>query len=134
MHTYFAINDISQTKVEGLAGTEYIDKVGGSTNSYLQENDVFFNQEVDRIYTDPPSELRLKDGSTNNRVTIKSKGSKTAIVWNPWTKISKNSDDLTDDAYQQFVCIETANAVEDKVIIQPNGSHTLEAEFVITEE
>jgi len=75
----------------------------------------------------------LLDESSNRNITIKSKGSKTAIVWNPWIDISKNSVDLTDDAYQQFVCIETANAVEDKVIIEPNDSYTLKAEYSITE-
>jgi len=132
LHTYFAIDDVHQTKIHGLDKVTYIDKVGGKSETKLQINDLPIEQEVDRIYTDVPAELGLSDESTNRKVSIKSKASKTAIVWNPWIAISKESGDLADDAYRQFVCIETANAVEDKVIIEPSESHTLEAVYSIT--
>lgn len=134
MHAYFAIDDIHQISILGLDQVSYFDKVSGKTESVLQKNDLFIDQEVDRIYTDVPCELVLVDRESNRKVIIHSKGSETAIVWNPWIEISKNSGDLTDDAYQQFVCIETANAVEDKVIVEANASYFLEAEYVITEE
>ena len=133
LHAYFAIDEIQQTSVLGLDGVSYLDKVGGKTDSILQKGDVVIDQEVDRIYTNVSSELSLLDESSKRTVTIKAKGSNTAIVWNPWVEISKDSGDLSDDAYQRFVCIETANAVDDKVVVEPSGSHTLEAEYSIIE-
>ena len=130
LHPYFAIDQIDQTKVLGLDKASYIDKVAGETTLQLQSNDVTFNQELDRIYIDVPSELVLLDESSERKVKIKSKGSKTAIVWNPWIEISQKSGDLIDTAYQHFVCVETANAVDDKVIIESNQSHTMEAEYL----
>jgi len=97
-----------------------------------QAGDVEFNQEVDRVYTLSCNKkclpVMLFDGK-NKQVKIESKNSKTTVIWNPWAEISANSADLNDDAYKQFVCIETANAAEDVIEVLPNESFTLESEY-----
>jgi len=37
---------------------------------------------------------------------------------------------MRDDAYKEFVCIETANAFEDFVILETDKSHSLKVKIV----
>lgn len=132
LHAYFAIDDINKAKVDGLDKIHYLDKVTGSEKAELQVGEITVNQEVDRIYTNVPARTFLIDDKSKRKVEINSNGSKTTVVWNPWIEISKNSPDLTDDAYQRFICVETANAAEDVVVIEPNSSYKIEAEYIVT--
>jgi len=129
LHTYFAIADIKQTRVTGLDKVHYIDKTVESDTPIEQIGDVIVDQEVDRIYTDAPSEITLFDDDNNEQVSIRSSGSKTTVVWNPWAEGAAKMGDLTDDGYQYFICVETANAASDTVQIAPQESFIIEAEY-----
>ena len=131
LHTYFSIADIQQVQLEGLDGVQYLDMVNGANKTEVQLDGVNVNQEVDRIYTDAPNYATLIDTKSQREVTIKTSGSKTTVVWNPWIDISKSSGDLNDDAYQRFICVETANAAEDVVLVEPNESFKIEAEYTL---
>ena len=131
LHTYFSIADIQQVQLEGLDGVQYLDMVNGANKTEVQMDGVTVNQEVDRIYTDAPNYATLIDTKSQREVTIKTSGSKTTVVWNPWIDISKSSGDLNDDAYQRFICVETANAAEDVVLVEPNESFKIEAEYTL---
>lgn len=130
LHTYFKIGDISQVKVLGLEDVKYLDKVDGGTQKQ-QQGAVAIAQEVDRVYTDVPGELVIEDAALNRRIRIASEGSKTAIVWNPWAKISAEMADLEDDDYQRFLCVETANADKDIVEVLPGSEFRLVANYSV---
>ena len=87
--------------------------------------------EVDRIYTNVQPELVINDAALGRRIHIASTGSRTAVVWNPWAEICTNMADLANDAYQQFICVETANAAEDVIEIQPGSEHRLLASYAV---
>lgn len=53
LHTYFAVSSIDQVVVEGLAGVTYTDSLKGAAK-VVQEGQVVFDQEVDRIYLEAP--------------------------------------------------------------------------------
>ena len=129
LHAYFSVSDINQIHVEGLDKVEYIDTVGGVFETKVQEGEITVNQEVDRIYTNAPVQTKLLDKKLNRAVNIRSKGSKTTVVWNPWIDLSEKSADLENDAYQSFICIETANAADDAIVVEPNESFVIEAEY-----
>ena len=118
LHTYFAIGDINQVKVLGLENTTYIDKVDGGVEKQ-QQGVVEIAAEVDRIYTNVPKNLIIDDADFGRRILITSQGSNTAVVWNPWAKISAQMADLENEAYKGFVCVETTNAADDVVTIAP---------------
>ncbi|MGF1459166.1 MAG: D-hexose-6-phosphate mutarotase [Leptolyngbyaceae cyanobacterium] len=124
LHTYFAVGDITQTSVTGLDGTTYIDKVD-ELKVKSQSGDITIASEVDRIYQDVPQELTIQDAALNRRIRITSTGNKTAVVWNPWVDISVKSGDLTDDAYQRFICVETTNAADDVITVSPQSDYRL---------
>ena len=130
LHTYFTVGDISQVAVVGLDGADYIDKVDGGAQK-SQSGHVTVNQEVDRIYLDVPPELVIEDGALGRKVHVTSSGSKTAVVWNPWSEISAKSGDLTEDAYQSMICVETTNAATDVVQVQPQSEFRLTATYHI---
>jgi glucose-6-phosphate 1-epimerase len=130
-HTYFKVGDISQVEVVGLNGVSYLDKAA-SGQKLTQSGAVTVNQEVDRVYQDVLSqEIEIVDISLNRRIVITSQGSKTAIVWNPWSEISAKMADLDDDDYLHFICVETANAVSDVITVDPGAEVKLVANYRI---
>jgi len=129
-HTYFNAGDIRQVKVSGLENTQYIDKVNDN-QQINQLDDVTINSEVDRIYLNVDNELVVQDAALKRRIHITSKGNRTAVVWNPWAKISAEMADLQDDDYQRFICVETTNAATDSINIQPGSEFRLVAHYQI---
>lgn len=124
LHTYFTVGDITQTTVQGLDGTTYIDKVDNGKVK-PQSGPVAIAEEVDRIYQGVPAELMIEDAALNRQIRLTATGNQTAVVWNPWVELSAKSGDLTDDAYQKFICVETTNAADDVVTVPPQGDYRL---------
>jgi glucose-6-phosphate 1-epimerase len=130
LHTYFKVGHIDQVSVLGLEGLEYIDKADNAVHRY-QAGAVTISGEVDRIYRKVESELVIDDVALDRRIRIASRGSHTAVVWNPWAKISAEMGDLKDDDYERLLCVETANADLDVVRIAPGGEFCLAANYRI---
>jgi glucose-6-phosphate 1-epimerase len=132
LHSYFAVGDVAQTTVAGLDNCRYIDKaVGANGAAKTQHGEVHFGAEVDRVYARPPAELTVLDSARSRAIHIASTGSGTAVVWNPWAQIAAGMADLKDDAFQRFVCVETANAGDDVVTVSPGKTHRLTAEISV---
>ncbi|MGD1895596.1 MAG: D-hexose-6-phosphate mutarotase [Phormidesmis sp.] len=129
-HAYFLTGDISQVKVLGLEDTTYLDKANGGEEK-TQSGAVTVSAEVDRIYTDVKPVLMIEDGEKGRVIRISSEGSKTAIVWNPWIEIAEKMADLAAQDYQQFICVETANAVDDIAEVAAGGEYRLRAVYAI---
>ncbi len=129
-HTYFNIGDIGQTKVLGLEGCQYIDKVDNSMQKQ-QTGAVMINSEVDRIYLDVKNLQVIEDAALKRRIHITSKGNATAVVWNPWEKIAAEMADLQDSDYQRLICVETTNAAGDVIEVKPNSNCRLAANYCI---
>ena len=129
-HTYFKVGDISRVQVLGLENTQYLDKADGGVEK-TQVGGVVTIGEVDRIYLDVPNELVIDDSALNRRIRIKSSGSKSAVVWNPWVKIAASMADLDDSDYQRLICVETTNAATDIVEVPANGEFRLQAIYSV---
>ena len=93
LHTYFKIGDITSVQVCGLEDKKYIDKVDGGTQKN-QSGLITITEEVDRIYMDVSPELVIEDPTLKRKIRIKSTGSQTAIVWNPWVDNSVKMADF----------------------------------------
>jgi glucose-6-phosphate 1-epimerase len=129
-HTYFLVGDINRVHVLGLENTQYQDKADGGVEK-TQIGAVTIVGEVDRIYLDVTNELVIEDAALDRRIRIKSSGSKSAVVWNPWVKISASMADLDDDDYQRLLCVETTNAATDIVEVPAKGEFRLTAVYSI---
>lgn len=123
LHTYLCVGDVTQVSVSGLERMEYLDRVGLSAIRQ-QRGAVVFDQEVDRDYAARGSVV-LSDPSLGRQLKIRGEGSRSTVVWNPWIEKSQRLADLPDEAYQSFVCIETANAWRDELLLAPGAVHSL---------
>ena len=124
LHTYFAVSDVRKVQVEGLDGVAYIDTADGWAEKQ-QAGLLHFSAETDRIYLNTPTQLNIVDSDWQRRIQLTSEGSKSTVVWNPWTERAKAFDDMADDGWQGMLCIETANVLDDVVALAPGESHTL---------
>lgn len=129
-HTYFSVKDIHHATVSGLDGNSYLDKVDAGKQKQ-QSGNVRIDSEVDRIYLNVSNDLIIHDAALNRRIAIKSQGSQTAVVWNPWEKIAKEMADLLDDDYLRLLCVETTNAATDTILIQPGNQFSLIAHYQV---
>ena len=123
LHTYFDVSDIGDVEVFGLQNKPYLDTLTDEKSSDKQE--LTINAECDRVYQDVDRDIVLKD--KNREININAKGSSSAVVWNPWIEKGSRMAGMRTDAYREFLCIETANAFDDEVIIKPGETHTLSA-------
>lgn len=124
LHSYFAISDIHQVVVEGLDGRPYIETLD-DWQQRQQQGDLVFGGETDRIYLDLPSRLSLRDPGLKRQILLETRGSRSAILWNPWIAKAQRLSQFADDAWQRMLCIETANVMDDVIRLEPSASHTL---------
>ncbi|GJL75522.1 D-hexose-6-phosphate mutarotase [Nitrosomonas sp.] len=129
-HTYFKVGDITQTSVMGLQDCTYTDKVDNSAEK-KQEGVVTIASEVDRIYHNVSNTMIIDDKALDRCIQILSQGNKTAVVWNPWEKISAEMADLEDADYKRLLCVETTNAASDVIAIAPGQEFRLVADYSV---
>jgi glucose-6-phosphate 1-epimerase len=122
LHSYFTVDNISNTRVVGFQKSQYIDALN-EWKIETQDGDIEFKSEVDRIYQSAPSPIVLKDEKRELRIVTQ--GSNSTVVWNPWIEKAKQLSQFNDEDYKTMVCIETANAVNDAISLEPGQSHVL---------
>jgi len=124
LHTYFTVGDVRTISVRGLDGVEYLDRVG-TPQRVRQSGPVTIAGEVDRLYTGTGSTCIIEDPSLKRRIRIEKRGSLSTVVWNPGEKKAAAMGDFEENGYLRMLCVESANAGEDSVTIQPGETHTL---------
>ena len=124
LHSYFVVSDVRRVSAEGLSGLNYIETLE-NWQPRNQAGELSFTGETDRIYLDTPSQLSIVDPVWKRRIRLTSRGSRSAVVWNPWIGRATQLSDMADDGWQQMLCIETANVMDDIVHLAPGQSHTL---------
>ena len=130
LHAYFLVGNIEATQIFGLDGTTYIDKVDRGREK-TQSGAVEISGEVDRIYTGVVGDLLIDDTDLRRRIVIQAKGSRSAVVWNPWIGKATAMADLRNDAYQRMLCVETSNVGPDAVTLEPSEESRLMARYSI---
>ncbi|EXF44590.1 aldose 1-epimerase family protein [Pseudomonas sp. BAY1663] len=131
LHSYFAVSDIHRVAIEGLADRPYIDTLENWERRQQQGN-LHFSGETDRIYLDLPDTLSLVDQGWNRRIRLTSTGSSSAVLWNPWIAKAQRLSGFADDAWQRMLCIETANVLNDTIMLQPGQRHLIGVEIQTT--
>lgn len=124
LHSYFAVSDVRQARVEGVEGLGYIETLA-DWEQRQQQGALGFAGETDRIYLNTPAQLGIVDPQWGRRITLSASGSRSAVIWNPWTERARELADMADDGWQRMLCIETANVWDDVVTIAPGASSTL---------
>ena len=123
LHSYFKLSDISNAVVTGLDTKPCFDALTKETT--LQSEEITFNQEFDKVFQKVDSEIVLED--LEKTTIIKNEGSSSVVVWNPWIDKCRRMSAMKDEAYREFICIESANAFEDFIVLKSKQSHILKA-------
>ena len=124
LHSYLAVSAAADIGVTGLDGVDYLDKTDNQKRK-RQRGTVRFEGETDRTYLGTTAECVITDPGWNRWLRVAKSGSRTTVVWNPWVERSRNLEDMGDGAYTGMVCVETANAADDTVVLQPGQEHRL---------
>ena len=125
LHSYFHVADVRRVSVTGLEGVPYYSKVEGGT--HCSDQPITIDAETDRVYARTAATCVLHDPVSDRRITIVKTGSATTVVWNPWVDKSRAMPDFGDDEWPGMLCIETANALDDAITIEPGSSHMMAA-------
>ena len=128
LHTYFRVGNIAKTAVEGLDGVEYLDALDDFTRK-RQKGDIVFAENVDSVYVGSEGDRFIRDDALNRRIKISKEGSFSDVVWNPWTEKAAEMSDFDNDGYTRMVCVETANAFDDKRTVAPGDSVSITMEI-----
>lgn len=131
LHTYLRVGDISAVHVSGLADRHYVDQLNGGARRRQDGQPITFSGETDRVYLDTPDEVTVRDAALAREISIAKTGSLSTVVWNPWIDKGNRLGDLGDDGYKQMLCIETANAFENAVTVEPRARHRMTAEISV---
>jgi glucose-6-phosphate 1-epimerase len=130
LHTYLNVSDIHDIEIVGLDNMQYLDKLTDFSEQ-SQQGDISVEGEIDRVYLEPPAIVTLSDTPFGRDIVMTSTGNKTLVVWNPGPETVRQLSDIDAAAYKDFICIETANAVVDKVLIESGQQHHLTAIFQV---
>lgn len=123
-HTYFHVGDIHSVRLEGLDGCTYLDKTADFARKQ-QEGDITFNAETDRVYLNTQSDCIIHDPRMYRRIRIHKEHADSTVVWTPWAEKAAAMGDYTPDGWRQMLCVESANAAENVLQLQPGEKHTL---------
>lgn len=122
LHTYFSVSDIETIAISGVEGTPFVDYTDNRKEK-CEERTLTIHQEVNRVYVLTDAACTITDTALKRKIVIEKSGSRSTTIWNPWRE--SGIHDLPDDKYRAFVCIETTNALQDAVVLQPGESHML---------
>lgn len=125
LHTYFTVSDIANVTILGLEACAYLDKVAHDGHK-TQQGPITITAETDRIYLNTTADCLIVDSAWQRQIRVAKQGSRTTVVWNPWTDKSKQMADFGDDEYHGMVCVETTNAADDIITVPAGGDHTLQ--------
>lgn len=121
LHTYLAVDDVERTRVLGLDGVGYRDKV--SEERRVQDGAVHLRGETDRVYDSPGDRPGVVVADGRRELHLRPEGATQTVVWNPWAEKAAALDDVPDTAWRRFVCVETA-ATADRALAVPPGAAT----------
>ena len=113
LHTYLSTK-IAQAAIHGLAGSRYENSLGDSALQFDSHRLLHIDAEVDSLFFQVNTPVILT--ADDRTMTMQQVGFPDVVVWNPWVEGSAAIADLENDAYQHFVCIESA-AVEQPVTL-----------------
>jgi glucose-6-phosphate 1-epimerase len=125
LHTYLDLGDVRVVTVRGLGGARYLDKVDGGARKQELAADVRITGETDRVYEDHGGACAVDDPALGRRITLDKTGSRTTVLWNPWIAKAARMPDFGDDEWPGMICVETANALGDRVTLAPGAAHVM---------
>jgi D-hexose-6-phosphate mutarotase len=130
LHAYFKVGEIDDIQIEGLEGCDYIDLIDQNVRK-TQIGTVRFASETGKVYLNALKDCFVIDRTLGRTIKIEKSGSHSTVVWNPWLETAIKMNDLGSVAWKKMVCVETANALDNFVTLEPRSQHTLTVRYSI---
>ncbi|MBK6895630.1 MAG: D-hexose-6-phosphate mutarotase [Alphaproteobacteria bacterium] len=119
-HSYHPVNSLSMASVTGLEGLTYLDATDNFARK-TQIGPILFSAEVDRVYENVPETQTL---NTSPAIEISASNCPSAIIWNPGPELAKGMDDVGEENYQGFVCVERGAVHGNALTLPSDQSYT----------
>jgi len=126
LHTYLAVGDVERIRIHGLERTRYIDKVDGAREQRAGDEPLMLTGDTDRVFLDTTATCTVEDPVLRRRIVVAKGGSPVTVVWNPGREKGPGVADIG-DAWQRFVCVETAACTPHAVRLAPRARHAITA-------
>ena len=110
LHSYLAVREVEESRIEGLHGFSYRDKTDANRIKRDSGDVLVIEAETDRVYHDVSRPLLLRE--YDRSLGINADGFPDVVVWNPWVERSAAMADLPDDGFRRMLCVEAAAARE----------------------
>ena len=110
LHTYLAVSEVEEIRLEGLANSEFRDKTQGDALRRDTGDHLGIEAETDRIYRDVGNALLLRD--RGRHLAIHAEGFPDVVVWNPWETRCRELPDMADGDFRRMLCVEAAAAAQ----------------------
>ncbi|MGE5610952.1 MAG: D-hexose-6-phosphate mutarotase [Bacillota bacterium] len=130
LHTYFAVGDVRQVAISGLADAVYLDKTDGMRRKMQGAEALGIAGETDRAYLNTRATCFIDDPVIGRRITIEKEGSDSTVVWNPWVDKSRAMADFGDEEWPGMLCVESGNVVDNAVTLGAGQGHVMRVRYV----
>jgi len=132
LHTYFHVSDVENVKVLGLDECVFVDLLDGNQRRQ-QKGPITFGGEVGRIFVSCDNATVIEDRALGRAIYVVGAGSRSLAVWNPGLTTASKMPDLGSEGWRTMVCVETANALENAIQLEPGNSHTTTAIYSVVD-
>ncbi|HUC62453.1 MAG TPA: D-hexose-6-phosphate mutarotase [Alphaproteobacteria bacterium] len=119
LHHYFAVGDIGDVTVHGLAGHAYLDKMEDRQRKIEAAEAVRIASQTDRIYLGVAGAVEIRDRRLGRAIRVERRNAASTVLWNPWT--TQKMDDFEQAEYRHMICVEAGNVAPDAVTLAPGG-------------
>lgn len=130
-HTYYAVADARKVSIDGLGGVTYLDKVDDMKQKVQPAGALALEGRTDRPYLDTEATCVLHDPAGKRKIVVAKEGSRSTVVWNPWSDGAATMPDMEQDGWMRYTCIETANVGVDTITLAPGKTHTMKAHITL---
>jgi glucose-6-phosphate 1-epimerase len=127
LHTYLSVGDVERIRIHGLERTRFLDKTDGMREKRTGDEALMLAGETDWVFLDTAATCTVDDPVLARRIQIEKTGSRATVVWNPGRDKAAAVPDIGEDAWRNFVCVETAAAGPHAVRLAPRAVHTMTA-------
>lgn len=120
LHSYFAVENLNQTRVKGLAGRNYLDNLEAFA-AKQQVEDLQFEGEVDRVFPGVDNALTILG---RPQIAIAHYQCPSVITWNPGQEKASGMADVGLGNEQGFVCVERGAVLDEHWHLAPGETQT----------
>ncbi len=126
LHTYFKAADVGKVRVRGLNHIAYLDNTDQNLQK-VQQGDLVLTTKTDNAYVQSPGAVEFSDPIAGRTVRTEKEDSATTIVWNPWAQGAQELADMSDDEWNEMLCVEAGNILTSSVELASGETHTMKA-------